>query len=121
MWLCHQAVENSLRVLVLEIEGETALAPIEGLEEQAVRPLLSGRHIATDVSSHRRILDLDDLGPHVGQKERPERSRPILLDRDDAHATQRGIVYRRQRVMPRRCAQPRTAPSPGGAGRWART
>jgi hypothetical protein len=47
-----------------------------------------GRHVAPDVAADRRVLDLDHLGPEVGEVQRPERTGAELLDGHDADVLQ---------------------------------
>ena len=51
--------------------------------------LLERRHVAADVASGARILDLDHLGAEVGELQRRPRAGAELLDRDDPDVVER--------------------------------
>src|SRR4029079_5233313 len=81
---------------------------------------------SADVAAVLGILDLDDLGTHVGELHGAERSRAVLLHRQDADACKRqhhtGFRATSSRAMMMRCSS--LVPSPitsSGASRYSRS
>ena len=72
-----------------EIERDAALVVAERLEEERVLALLVGRHVAAHVAATARILDLDHVGPEVGEMHAAPRAGAVLLDRDDPDVLER--------------------------------
>jgi len=74
-----------------EVERETPLVPVYGLEKQATVVRFGPVHekrskSAGVVSAGRAVFDLDDLGAQIREMLGAERSRPVLLDREHAQA-----------------------------------
>ena len=81
-------MEDALCVGVLEVEGDALLAAVEALEVDGVLVAGVRRHVAGDVAACVGVLDLDDLGAHVGEMQGAPRARAVLLEGDDADAIQ---------------------------------
>ncbi len=85
----NEVLEHRPRLRVAQIEGDAPLVAVERLEEERVLPLLEGRHVAPDVPCRGGVLDLDHVGPEVGQLQGSPRARAVLLDREDADVRER--------------------------------
>ena len=85
----HEVLEDASCLVAAKVQRDRALVAVEALEEEGVRPLLVRRDVARHVAADRRVLDLDHLGPEVGELHRREGARAVLLDRDDANVGQR--------------------------------
>ena len=87
----HEVGEDRPAGVATKIEGDAQLPSVEGLEEQAVLALLEGRHVASHVTSTRRILDLDHLGAEIRELQRGPGAGAVLLDGYDPNARERRI------------------------------
>ena len=80
-----------------EIEGQAPLVAVEAVEELAVA---GSEEIGADGTRHvaavGRVLDLDHLGPLVGQEHGAEGTGPVLLDGEDSYAFKRKHGWRLQ-------------------------
>ena len=72
-----------------KVERDRLLATIERLEEERVAVARVGAGRARAVALRDGVLDLDDLGPEVGEELRPERPRAELIDRENAQPCER--------------------------------
>jgi len=71
---------------VLEVEHQALLVAVER-REQAAHAFAHGADVAVVIARGR--LDLDDLGPQVGQQGRGQRARQHAAEVEDAHAIER--------------------------------
>src|SRR5437762_11215767 len=83
-----EPLEDGTATCVLEIKGQATLTAVKGFKEQAIRTCLTGRDVAANIAPHTGILNLDDIGAHVGQIERGIGTGTILLNRHDADTGQ---------------------------------
>ena len=110
-----QVVEHLAPGVGPDVEQHRRLVLVERLEEQRVAVLRVRRDVAPDVAARRRVLDLDDLGPELGEVHRPERPGAVLLERDDPD-----VLERLHLLVLQATAGPRPAgTAPPRAGRHA--
>ncbi len=91
--MAHKIGEDLIAGGRRQVERQRSLPPVEGLEEQAVLAVGERRHVPADVATAARILDLDDLRAKVGEVQRSEGARPVLLDGDDPQVGQRRSAH----------------------------
>src|SRR5439155_8540487 len=79
--------QDLLPRLRLEVEGEALLAPVDAHEVRRLTP--GERRPGSRVVAVTRLLDLDDLRPHVGQEEGAVRAGEDAGEVDDADPIER--------------------------------
>ena len=85
-----QIGEDLAALRMLQVEREAALVEVEALVKEAVvipQKIRPGR--AREVAAGVGILNLDDIGAHVGEEHRAIGPGAELLERQDAHPCQR--------------------------------
>ena len=87
--MADELLEGLATCRIAQVQRDAALTAVERLEEQRVLAGLKRRDVAADVAAGFGILDLDHLGAHVGELQRRPRTRPELLDRENANVRQR--------------------------------
>jgi hypothetical protein len=81
----HEVLEHGAAARGGQIEVDAAFVPIEGFEEETVLPFLHRWDVSPDVSTGRRVLDLDDVGAEIRELHAAERPSRVLLDGNDAN------------------------------------
>ena len=124
----YEIFEHRAAIWCSEIQADASLVPVECLKEEAVLSLLQRGDVAPDVSTGRRVFDLDDVGAKIRELHAPEGTGGELLDGDDADVGERPHAGARSRAATSAATRaislptiiiPSSTPIPGLASTWA--